>query len=274
MRREDVQKALEAACAVSNHHEFVVAGSLSVLGLLNTPPESMSMSIDIDFFPLRDPGAASDIASVLGEDSDFHERNGYYLDPISPELPTLPDGWRDRLVPVPLGNTTAYFLDVHDTAVSKYARGAPNDYRWLEAGYEVKILNLTTIEGRVRFGTTYYDDDDRRKTSNGLLMHKMAMQPDGSLSTGMLEYLHEHPPESRIKEVDHDHGEYFGTILWADDHYAIQSLGRGDICIHDVRDWQGRPTANDKATIRYRDGQASLEIKSPEQDRGGQSFRM
>lgn len=80
MRCEDIQKALEAACVVSNHHEFVVAGSLSVLGLIETPPERMSMSIDIDFYPLRDPGRASDIASVLGEDSDFHARHGYYLE--------------------------------------------------------------------------------------------------------------------------------------------------------------------------------------------------
>lgn len=176
MRREDIQRALEAASAVSSHHEFVIAGSLSVLGLLATPPERMSMSIDIDFYPMRDPGGAADIAAVLGEDSDFHERNGYYLDAISPELPVLPEGWRDRLVKVELGLTTAFFLDVNDTAVSKYARGAENDYRWLEAGYEVKILNIDTIASRVRFGTTYYDDEDRRKTANGLLMHRIAMQ--------------------------------------------------------------------------------------------------
>ncbi len=274
MRREDVQKALEAASAISNHHEFVVAGSLSVLGLIDTPPERMSMSTDIDFFPLRDPGRASDIASVLGEDSEFHERNGYYLDPISPELPVLPDGWRERLVPVKLGNTTAYFLDVHDTAVSKYARGAPNDYRWLEAGYEAKILTLSVVESRVRFGTSYFDSDDRRKTNNGLLMHKIAMQPDGGLSRDMLDYLHEHPPVERLREVDQDHGEYVGSILWTDGQHAIQSLGHGDITIHDVRDWQEKPAVDEVATVRYREGKASLSIKSPEQDRGGQSFRM
>ena len=135
MQREHIQQALEAAYGVSNHREFVIAGSLSVLGLLNTPPENMSYSIDIDFYPLHDPGRAADIAAVLGENSEFHERNGYYLDAVSPNLPVLPDGWKDRLVKVEMGQTTAYFLDVHDTAVSKYARGAENDYRWIEAGY-------------------------------------------------------------------------------------------------------------------------------------------
>lgn len=187
MRREDVQQALEAACVVSSHHEFVIAGSLSVLGLLSTPPEKMSHSIDIDFYPLRDPGRASDIAAVLGEDSDFHERNGYYLDAVSPDLPVLPDGWQERMVKVELGQVTAYFLDVHDTAVSKYARGAENDYRWLEAGYEAKILSIETIETRVRFSTTYFDSDDKRKTKNGLLMHRTAMQSDGTFDKALLE---------------------------------------------------------------------------------------
>src|SRR5690606_13548472 len=117
MRREEVQTALEAACNISRHHEFVIAGGLSVLGRMDMAPEMMSMSIDIDFFPLRDPGRAGEIAAILGEDSKFHERHGYYLDPISPELPVLPSGWRDRLVEVKLGAVTAYFLDVNDTAV-------------------------------------------------------------------------------------------------------------------------------------------------------------
>lgn len=45
MRRQHIQQALNAALAISNHHEFVIAGSLSVLGLLDQPPEFMSMSI-------------------------------------------------------------------------------------------------------------------------------------------------------------------------------------------------------------------------------------
>ena len=55
MLRKEIQAALEAAAAISIHHEFVVAGSLSVLGLLVASPELMAVSIDIDFYPLRDP---------------------------------------------------------------------------------------------------------------------------------------------------------------------------------------------------------------------------
>jgi hypothetical protein len=43
MLRKEIQAALEAAAAISIHHEFVVAGSLSVLGLLAAPPELMAV---------------------------------------------------------------------------------------------------------------------------------------------------------------------------------------------------------------------------------------
>jgi hypothetical protein len=49
MQREQIQVALEAAAKISNQYEFVVAGSLSVLGYIGTPPEKMAMSLDIDF---------------------------------------------------------------------------------------------------------------------------------------------------------------------------------------------------------------------------------
>lgn len=58
MLRKEIQAALEAAAAISIHHEFVVAGSLAVLGLLAAPPELMAVSIDIDFYPCVAPSMA------------------------------------------------------------------------------------------------------------------------------------------------------------------------------------------------------------------------
>lgn len=266
MRREDIQQALEAARIVSRHSEFVVAGSLSVLGLLNAPPIEMSMSNDIDFYPLRDPQAAGEVAELLGEDSEFHERNGFYLDPISPELPILPSGWEERLVKVALGRITAYFLDVNDTAVSKYARSAENDLRWLEAGYEAGLINIDTIEARVRFGTSYFDADDRRKTKNGLLMHRLAMRDDGKLDRDFLSHLRANAPEKRIQEVDTEDRQYNGPVLWKNDRLLVQSIGQGDIVVHQIEGWNHMPEAEGAMTIEYRDGVASCFIKRESDD--------
>jgi hypothetical protein len=265
MRREDIQHALEAARTISPHSEFVVAGSLSVLGLLNTPPPEMSMSIDIDFYPLRDPQAAGDVIEFLGENSEFHERNGFYLDPISPELPVLPDGWKDRLVKVPMGKATAYFLDVNDTAVSKYARSADNDLRWLEAGYGAGLLDIEVIAARVRFGTNYYEAEDKRKTQNGLLMHRLAMREDGKFDADFLDYLHANAPVRNLQEADTEDRQYHGPILWSNDSHAVQSVGHGDVVVHITEGWDAVPETGRIATIKYRDGTHALSI---ERERG------
>lgn len=168
MRREQILFALEAAAKYGPHTEFVIAGSLSVLGLKEVPPEMMSMSIDIDFFPLHDPTHIQDIATELGEDSAFHEQHGYYLDPISSSILVLPPGWMDRLVMLRFGGIHAYFLDVNDTAISKYVRSAENDFRWIDAGLEAGLLDLDIIEGRAQFGMDYPGEDDKRRVHNGI----------------------------------------------------------------------------------------------------------
>lgn len=110
--------------------EFVVIGSLSALGILpgGRVPARMLMSIDVDCYTRRDPGRVFELKRALGEGSAFEAEHGYFLDPVSPNLPTLPAQWEFRLVKVPLKNgVTVFFLDPNDAAISKYARGEPRD---------------------------------------------------------------------------------------------------------------------------------------------------
>ncbi|NYE63161.1 hypothetical protein FHW58_004389 [Duganella sp. 1224] len=167
MRREQILLALKEAAKCGPHTEFVIAGSLSVLGLKALPPELMSMSIDIDFFPLRDPTHVQDIVDELGEDSVCHEQHGYYLDPISSGILVLHPGWMERLVMLEFGSIRAYFLDVNDTAISKYVRSAENDFRRIDAGLEAGVLDFDIIEGRAQFEVDYPGKDDRHLLVEG-----------------------------------------------------------------------------------------------------------
>jgi hypothetical protein len=146
----------------------------------------MSISIDIDFFPLRDPTHVHDIVAELGEDSAFHEQHGYYLDPISSSILVLPPGWRERLVMLEFGGIHAYFLDVNDTAISKYVRSAENDFRWIDAGLETGLLDLDIIEGRAQFEVDYPGEHDQRRVHNGIRSHRAARNEDGTLRHEML----------------------------------------------------------------------------------------
>jgi hypothetical protein len=151
MNRQKIDRLLVEALRVTNHRDYVIVGSLSVLGAHENPPKIMAESVDIDLYPKNDPGGASDVARALGEGSRFDKENGFYADAVSPNLASLPDGWEDRLIKVNFDSgVAAWFLDPNDAAVSKYARSEPRDRRWIRAGLEAGIFSMPTIEYRLR----------------------------------------------------------------------------------------------------------------------------
>lgn len=266
MRREQILYALEEAAKRGPHTEFVIAGSLSVLGLIEVPPEMMSMSIDIDFFPLRAPTHVQDIVAELGEDSDFHERHGYYLDPISSSILVLPTGWMERLVMLEFGSIRAWFLDVNDTAISKYVRSAENDFRWIDAGLDAGLLDLDIIEGRAQFGVDYPAENDKRRVRNGIQTHRAARNRDGTLRHDLLTALRSHP-RARIANLLDDNHHYSGEILYADANRVVQEVGLNVIVIHDSSSWDVRPTVGQRYSVNYKGGVATVEDVLPPRPR-------
>lgn len=263
MRRADIQNALEAARSLTNHTEFVVAGSLSVLGWVELPPEAMSVSIDIDFFMLGDPQRSHELAVHLGEGSAFHRANGYYLDPITPELPTLPRGWRGRVKQVQLGQVSVLFLDVNDIAISKYVRGDENDFRWIEAGYRAGILDLDTIKARMVYETNFYEPEEKWAALSRVRLHELARQVDGLFAEDLL-VAYSHYRDFLVKDLDLDQGSYSGEALWASREYLMQEISDVEIGVHKVDKWESLPEIGARITIDYVDGAAtwSLEEKS------------
>jgi hypothetical protein len=149
VRREDLRRLFARARELCHHTDYVVLGSLAVLGHVGTVPPRMAASIDVDAFTKNDPGRVFDLASDLGQGSPFEAEHGYYLDPISPEVATLPDGWESRLVRIELEpRLVSWFLEPNDAAVSKYARMEPRDREWIRPGLVAGILSAATIESR------------------------------------------------------------------------------------------------------------------------------
>jgi hypothetical protein len=154
---------LSEARKLCGHPEYVVVGSLSILGVADVTaiPADMTISIDADCYARSDPGRTLDLQSALGEGSAFHKTHGIYLDPVNPQLPTLPDGWETRLIKVARNGVIASFLEPHDAAVSKLARGEARDLRWVRSGAKANILSLTTVMLRMK-DTTFLDDEEQR----------------------------------------------------------------------------------------------------------------
>lgn len=158
MKREYLFRLFEEARRLTGHRDYVVIGSLSILGTQDEDelPDGMAVSIDIDSYTRADPGRILDVKDALGEGSDFHRAHGYYLDPVSPSLPSLPDGWQARMTSIDHGNVRIWFLDPDDAAISKYARSQPNDLRWIRAGIRAGYISLPRVQSRVA-STTFLD---------------------------------------------------------------------------------------------------------------------
>jgi hypothetical protein len=173
----NLQALFDEAKRLTNHTEFVVIGSLSILGVVGNAkiPARMLMSIDVDCYTRRDPARIFELRQALGEASAFQAQHGYYLDPVAPTVATLPDGWEARLLSVNLDrDIVVQFLDPNDAAVSKYARNEPRDREWIRAGLSAGLLNIQIIASRFqqtdfeseaeRAGAHAALEQDRRKT--------------------------------------------------------------------------------------------------------------
>ena len=164
MNIHDIDLLLGQIRDASGLDEFVVIGSLSALGLASHGlPPRMTWSMEVAAYPERDPQRAQEFSASFGENSVFHQQNGYYFDAVSPDLPTLPEGWEGRLIRqvLPCGVRVKY-LDPNDCAVSKYARSEPKDREWIRAGIEAGLLSLPTIEYRMR-ETLFMDTNEHAK---------------------------------------------------------------------------------------------------------------
>lgn len=154
------------------HHvdEFVVIGSLTVLAFAQARsiPEVMLASVEVDAWPDGDPERAFEIARDFGIGSAFEQEHGYYFDPVSPSLPTLPDGWRDRLIPLRLpGGVLVKFVDPNDAALAKLSRGDLKDLEWVRAGIDSSLLSVAALVYRFR-ETVFLDDNERERVRSTL----------------------------------------------------------------------------------------------------------
>ncbi len=168
MRREDLRLLFDRARELCGHADYVVMGSLAVLGQGGEVPARMAASIDVDAYCRDDPARTLDLAPALGQGSPFEAEHGFFLDPITPRVATLPAGWEARLVRQQLGpDLAAWFLEPHDAAVSKYARMEPRDREWIRPGLRAGILSLPVLE--VRFeGTSFLDPTEQARARRAL----------------------------------------------------------------------------------------------------------
>src|SRR5256885_8250751 len=127
MKRREFKAVLRAAARVGRTREFIIIGSQALHAHCLRPPAEVLLSQECDLYPPTRVQAAGLLANQLGPASAFARRHGFYVDVVTPEIATVPDGWERRLKPLKVGTITAFCLDLDDLAVSKLAAGPLKD---------------------------------------------------------------------------------------------------------------------------------------------------
>ena len=157
MRRDQLEHAIRAATEIVRHHTVIVIGSQSVLGTWHEDelPEVTTMSDEVDICPLDDNDAedlATELDSVAGELSPFHELHEFYIQGVGRNTAVLPSGWSDRLVKVSNENTrgrTGLCLEPHDLCAAKILVLRDKDKMFVQALLEAGLVNESILTERL-----------------------------------------------------------------------------------------------------------------------------
>ncbi|CAG1007978.1 hypothetical protein PHYC_03503 [Phycisphaerales bacterium] len=150
MTRTQLEHIIRAAWGITGEREFVVIGSQAILGQFPDAPRELLYSMEADLFSMRDATTAELIEGTIGEESPFHETFGYHAHGVGEESATLPQGWKDRLIPVrtPEG-ATGWCLEVHDLAISKLIAGREKDVQFLSALIKHRLADPGLLRARL-----------------------------------------------------------------------------------------------------------------------------
>lgn len=152
MQRPHLEHIIRAATGITGATEFVVIGSQAILGQFPQAPEELLVSIEADVFSLRAEADSDLIDGSIGEGSPFHQTFGYYAHGVGAKTAVLPEGWRERLIPMRNENTgggAGLCLEVHDLAVSKLVAGREKDVAFVTGLLRHRLAKAETIRARI-----------------------------------------------------------------------------------------------------------------------------
>ena len=152
MTRDQLEHIIRASAVIADDDEIIVVGSQSILGSFPDAPPELCVSVEADVFPKNKPEHWELIDGSIGELSPFHDTFGYYAQGVDETTSTLPEGWRDRLVPITNPNTrgaTGWCLEPHDLVVAKAIAGRPKDRRFVEAALAHGLVDPATLAERL-----------------------------------------------------------------------------------------------------------------------------
>ncbi|MGZ4151188.1 MAG: DUF6036 family nucleotidyltransferase [Actinomycetota bacterium] len=155
MKRSQLAHILRAACVITDDPDMLVIGSQAILASYDVdslpPTATLSIEADLAFFDDADEKKSDKIDGPIGEESLFHESNGYYGQGVSISTTVLPAGWKERLVPFrddEAGDSRAVCLDPYDLVVSKLVAGREKDFDFSMELIKAGLIDVAVLSAR------------------------------------------------------------------------------------------------------------------------------
>jgi len=174
MKRRDLEHIIRAASDIADDDTIVIIGSQSILAQFPDAPSALLVSDEADVYPLHFPERSDLVDGCIGEGSPFHDTYGYYAQGVGPETAELPDGWRERAVPIRNANTrgaTGLCLEVHDLLVAKAIAGREKDVRYLRDAAAHALADCATVLQRLDLTSIA---DDRKQAARERVLFAFA----------------------------------------------------------------------------------------------------
>lgn len=153
MNRRELEHIIRAAADLTDDDEIVVIGSQAILAQFPEAPADLLVSIEADIFPKNRTERADLIDGSIGEGSPFHATYGYYAQGVDERTAVLPEGWKERLVPIRNDNTrgaTAWCLEAHDLVISKHVAGREKDLGFVRTAALSRMVSRETLLERLK----------------------------------------------------------------------------------------------------------------------------
>ncbi len=154
MRRDQLEHLVPAICNLLTPPEtaLIAIGSQSILG--SHPdglPDEVVLSSGLDIVLPEDPQGkkATVVNGSVGEGSAFHDSSGVYVRCVDVSRGRFPEGWRTRMVPVCVGDVTAYCLEPHDLLIAKYMEGREKDRAYCQAVVRADLVKVGILLDRL-----------------------------------------------------------------------------------------------------------------------------
>jgi hypothetical protein len=154
---EELERAILLATELTKQDTVYVVGSQAILATFPDTelPPIVTMSAEVDIRPAVDDAAGS-LATLLdawlGEWSELHIEEGFYVQGVDVRTANLPSGWEERVIPIhPTENpkVVGLCLELHDLCASKILANREKDLVFVSALLEAKLASAVTLQARI-----------------------------------------------------------------------------------------------------------------------------